>query len=201
MKQQQKPVEKKHHWIVLFLFTVIVLVGVGLYFFKQGTFDALVGEAGRQKVVVPQSPPTVAEPPLNPEIRKLPVEVEDDSQSIILANNFKQFSGSPKPTTFTACPWSFLPSGNSWQLPNGFALSELHLAGVVCSGAKTQCSYSSEKIESLQDMFSTSTLYSIKTKALVGSTSISAVAPQGETWSNCQNDVYSGSLGCRCELG
>lgn len=186
--------------MVIFLFTVIILVGVGLYFFKQGTFDVLAGQAGRQQLVKVESLPSVSVP-LNPEITKLPIGIADDSQSVIQANKFKQFSGSPKPTKFMSCPWSFTPSGNSLQLPTGFALGERYLAGVVCTKNQVRCAYSSEKIDNILDMFSTSTLNSIKTKALVGSMSLNAVPSNNETWTNCQNDVSAGTLGCRCELG
>jgi len=145
------------HFLLVFIITVIILLGGAAYVIQLKTAEkALVGEAARQ---------------------------------------VKTFQ---KPTTFIACPWSFTPSGNSLQIPTGFKLSELFLAGVVCSNAEVRCAYSSEKL-GFNDMFATSTLNSIETKALVGSMSLTAVAPANEKWSNCQNAVQK-EFGCTCEV-
>lgn len=176
--QKAKQDYLKYHLPYLMIVGIVAIVALVILVVAYSQFKgALVGEAYTLRKLPP--PPSTIKAPSN-----LPDTVARTSPSAEII-----------PTEDIFCPYEFTPSNINH--PDGFSMSTVYLAGILCETTGMRCVYNSEKLPSLSDYFTEATLDSMKAKAAAGSLSITAEPPQGKVLANC---VHTEFIGCKCQV-
>ena len=162
----------KHHLPYITAVSIVVVIGIVILVVTYvSSQQAIAGEAFRARSLSQPS-----------------VQIKENAVITKTAATSEQIKESSHKVT---CPGTFMPTGIT--PPDGFKMTELKLSGVMCLPSGVECVYDSVGALS----FNEDTLDDIKPKDIVGSLSISAVPPEGQTWSKC---VHSGLAQCTCDV-
>ncbi|MDO8510751.1 MAG: hypothetical protein Q7S55_01150 [Nanoarchaeota archaeon] len=125
--KRQKPGQKhvQHHWLLISIFAVIILLGVTVFILQRTSIKAIAGEAIQQRIA------ETKQLALSDEEAKVAAAIEVGKENIM-----------------ENCPPNLKPAVQQlWSLEGSWKFKDLQIVGVQCSGNTVSCYYADDGSE------------------------------------------------------
>ena len=124
-RQRSGPKHIQHHWLLISIFAVIILLGVTVFILQRTNIKAIAGEAIQQRIA------ETKQLALSDEEAKVAAAIEVGKESIT-----------------ENCPPNLKPAIQQlWNLEGSWKFKELQVVGVQCSDDTIACYYADDKSE------------------------------------------------------